>query len=212
MKKQTKFLFLFLIFTSVSIYTFGQSSGFGLKGGLNLSNMTVEGNDDSNLKAGFHLGVFNKIGITESFSIQPELLYSAKGFLNNYDNSAIADGETKFNLNYIDLPVKLVFNLSRDFEFQLGPYFSYLAGANVDTDAQVLEFFNIDSTDELNRENFNAFEAGLTGGLGFTIDPLVFGFNYNLGLTQVAKDDEPTEAMLGDAKNTVIQVYAGILF
>ncbi|MFW6259391.1 MAG: porin family protein [Tangfeifania sp.] len=212
MKKQTKFLFLFLIFTSVSIYTFGQSSGFGLKGGLNLSNMTVEGNDDSNLKAGFHLGVFNKIGITESFSIQPELLYSAKGFKYNYDNSAIADGETKFNLNYIDLPVKLVFNLSRDFEFQLGPYFSYLAGANVDTDAQVLEFFNIDSTDELDRENFNAFEAGLTGGLGFTIDPLVFGFNYNLGLTQVAKDDEPTEAMLGDAKNTVIQVYAGILF
>lgn len=212
MKKQTKFLFLFLIFTSVSIYTFAQSSGFGAKGGLNLSNMTVEGNNDSNLKAGFHVGVFNKIGISESFSIQPELLYSAKGFKYNYDESAIADGETKFNLNYIDVPVKLVFNLSRDFEFQLGPYFSYLAGANVDTDAEVLEFFNIDSTDELDRENFNAFEFGLTGGLGFTLDPLVLGFNYNLGLTQVAKDDEPTEAMLGDAKNTVIQVYAGILF
>lgn len=212
MKKKTKFLFLFLIFTSVSIYTFGQSSGFGLKGGLNLSNMTVEGNDDSNLKAGFHVGVFNKIGISESFSIQPELLYSAKGFKYNYDESTIADGETQFNLNYIDVPVKLVFNLSRDFEFQLGPYFSYLAGANVDTDAEVLEFFNIDSTDELDRENFNAFEFGLTGGLGFTLDPLVVGFNYNLGLTQAAKDDEPTEAMLGDAKNTVIQVYAGILF
>ena len=174
--------------------------------------MTVDNNNDQNLKAGFHAGVFNKIGITESFAIQPELLYSSKGFKNNYDNSAIADGETKFNLNYIDLPVKLVYNLSRDFEFQFGPYFSYLAGANVDTDAEVLEFFNIDATDELDRENFNAFEVGLTGGLGFTIDPLVFGFNYNLGLTQVAKDDEPTEVMLGDAKNTVIQVYAGILF
>ncbi|HKL34464.1 MAG TPA: porin family protein [Tangfeifania sp.] len=212
MKKLIKILFLSLILLSASIYTFGQNSRFGFKGGLNLSNMTVEGNDDSNLKAGFHAGVFNKIGITESFSIQPELLYSAKGFKLNYDESAIADGETQFNLNYIDLPVKLVFNLSRDFEFQLGPYFSYLAGANVDTDAEVLEFFNIDSTDELDRENFNAFEVGLTGGLGFTIDPLVFGFNYNLGLTQVAKDDEPTEVMLGDAKNTVIQVYAGILF
>jgi hypothetical protein len=212
MKNLSKILFLSLILSSFSLYTFGQNSQFGFKGGLNLSNMTVEGNDDSNLKAGFHAGVFNKIGITESFSIQPELLYSSKGFKLNYDESAIADGETQFNLNYIDVPVKLVFNLSRDFEFQLGPYFSYLAGANVDTDAEVLEFFNIDSTDELDRENFNAFEVGLTGGLGFTLDPLVIGFNYNLGLTQVAKDDEPTEAMIGDAKNTVIQVYAGILF
>lgn len=212
MKRLTKILFLSLILISASTYTMAQNSRFGLKGGLNLSNMTVEGNNDQNLKTGFHAGIFNKIGITESFSIQPELLYSAKGFKYNYDNSAIADGETKFNLNYIDLPVKLVFNLSRDFEFQLGPYFSYLAGANVDTDAEVLEFFNIDTTDELDRENFNSFEVGLTGGLGFTIDPLVFGFNYNLGLTKVAKDNEPTEEMLGDAKNTVIQVYAGILF
>ncbi|HKK11101.1 MAG TPA: porin family protein, partial [Bacteroidales bacterium] len=168
MKNLSKILFLSLILSSFSLYTFGQNSQFGFKGGLNLSNMTVEGNDDSNLKAGFHAGVFNKIGITESFSIQPELLYSSKGFKLNYDESAIADGETQFNLNYIDLPVKLVFNLSRDFEFQFGPYFSYLAGANVDTDAEVLEFFNIDSTDELDRENFNAFEVGLTGGLGFT--------------------------------------------
>ena len=212
MRNLSKILFLSLILSSFSLYTFGQNSQFGFKGGLNLSNMTVEGNDDSNLKAGFHAGIFNKIGITESFAIQPEVLYSSKGFKLNYDDNAIADGETKFNLNYIDVPVKLVFNLSRDFEFQLGPYFSYLAGANVETDAQVLDYFNIDSTDELDRENFNAFEVGLTGGLGFTIDPLVFGFNYNLGLTQVAKDDEPTEAMLGDAKNTVIQVYAGILF
>lgn len=212
MKSLSKILFLSLIIILSSVYTHAQNSRFGFKGGLNLSNMTVEDNSDENLKAGFHAGIFKKLGITESFSIQPELLYSTKGFKYNYDNSAIADGETKFNLNYIDLPVKLVFNLSRDFEFQLGPYFSYLAGANVDTDAEVLEFFNIDTTEELERENFNAFEVGLTGGLGFTIDPLVLGFNYNLGLTQVAKDDEPTELMLGDAKNTVIQVYAGILF
>jgi hypothetical protein len=212
MKNLSKILLLSLVLSSFSLYTFGQKSQFGFKGGLNLSNMTVEGNDDSNLKAGFHAGVFNKIGITESFSIQPELLYSAKGFKLNYDESEIADGETQFNLNYIDVPVKLVFNLSPDFEFQLGPYFSYLASANVDTDAEVLDFFNIDSTGELDRDSFNAFEFGLTGGLGFTLDPLVVGFNYNLGLTQVAKDDEPTETILSDAKNRVIQVYVGILF
>jgi hypothetical protein len=85
-----------------------QNSGFGAKGGLNFSNMTVEGNNDQNLKFGFHAGVFNKISISESFAVQPELLYSGKGFKNNFDDNIFADGEAKFNLNYIDLPVKLV--------------------------------------------------------------------------------------------------------
>lgn len=35
---------------------------------------------------------------------------------------------------------------------------------------------------------------------------------YNLGLTQVAKKDDIAEEMLGDARNTIIQVYAGLLF
>ena len=213
MKNLTKILSIAVLLASASAYTtFAQDSHFGLKGGLNLSNMTVDGNNDQNLKLGFHAGVFNKIGITESFSIQPELLYSVKGFKINYDDNLIADGETQFNLNYIEVPVKLVFNLSEDFEFQLGPYFSYLANANADTNADVLDYFNIDSNDELDRGYFNAFDIGLTGGLGFTVEPMVFGINYNFGLSNVAKNDEPSQEMIGDAKNTVIQVYAGIIF
>ena len=174
--------------------------------------MTVEGNNDSNLKYGFHVGLFDKMMVNESFAVQPELLYTSKGFKNNFDQSLIADGQADFNLNYIEVPVKLVYNLSEDFEFQFGPYFSYLVNANVDTDAEVLDFFDINTNDDINRDYFNAFDVGLTAGLGFTLDPLVLGFNYNLGLTSVAKDDKPTQLMLGDARNTVIQIYAGIIF
>jgi hypothetical protein len=48
--------------------------------------------------------------------------------------------------------------------------------------------------------------------MGFNLNPVIVGFNYNLGLTKVAKDDRPTEEMLGDARNTVIQVFVGIMF
>ncbi len=210
--KHTQKLLLIAIALFFSTAAYSQYSHLGVRAGLNLSNMTVEGNNDSNLKYGFHIGLFDKMMVNESFAVQPELLYTSKGFKNNFDESLIADGQANFNLNYIEVPVKLVYNLSEDFEFQFGPYFSYLVNANVDTDAEVLNFFNIDTNDDINRDYFNAFDFGLTAGLGFTLDPVVLGFNYNLGLTKVAKDDEPTQEMLGDARNTVIQIYAGFIF
>lgn len=190
---------------------YAQNGATGIKGGLNFSSLSTDGNDDKNLKMGFTAGVFTKIPVSESFAIQPELLYSAKGIKLNYDESAIADGDTKFNLNYIDVPVKLVFNLSEDFEFQFGPYVSYLINANTDTDA---EFFggDYDSSDELDRDHFNTIDYGLTAGLGFDLDPMIFGLNYNLGLNPVAKDDDISHDLLGDAKNMVIQVYVGLKF
>lgn len=189
-----------------------QNSDFGAKGGLNFSNMTVSGNNDENLKLGFHVGVFDKISISESFAIQPELLYSVKGFKYNFDNVVFADGEAKFNLRYIDLPVKLVYNLSPDFEFQFGPYVSYLLKAKVKTDAEVMDFFDIDSDGELDRANFRPIDMGLSAGLGFNLHPFLLGFNYNVGLTRVAKENRPAEEIIGDARNTVIQIYAGIRF
>lgn len=210
--KNTRKVIILVLILFISGSTYSQYSHFGMKGGLNLSNMTVEGNNDNNLKYGFHIGVFNKMMITEYFALQPELLYSTKGFKNNFDENLIADGEAQFNLNYIDLPVKLVYNLSEDFAFQFGPYISYLASANVETDAEVLDFFDIDSEEELDRENFNALDYGLTAGLDFLLEPVILGFNYNLGLRQVAKEDKISKNILGDAKNTVIKVYAGIYF
>lgn len=216
MKSLSLITVLLLVFNSV-IYSqtryddSGMKASSGIKGGLNLSSLSTDGNDDKNLKLGMHAGVFTKIPLSEVFAIQPELLYSNKGMKINYDESATTDGESKFHLNYIDLPVKLVFNLAKDFEFQVGPYVSYLINAKTDTDAEILEYFDIDSEDELDRDHFHTIDYGLTAGLGFDMDPLIFGLNYNLGLNQVAKD-EGAENMLGDAKNMVIQVYVGIKF
>lgn len=206
-----KILLIAILTLGFGSMIYAQNAATGIKGGLNLSSLSTEGNDDKNLKMGFHAGVFTKIPISEMFAVQPELLYSGKGIKLNYDESAIADGESKFNLNYIDLPVKLVFNLSEDFEFQFGPYFSYLVNANVDTDGEFLGA-EIDSFDELDRDHFNSFDYGLSAGLGFDLDPMIFGLNYNLGLKQVAKDDDVSYDLLGDAKNMVIQVYVGLKF
>lgn len=194
-----------------STFIYSQNIEKGIKGGLNLSSLSTDGNNDKNLKLGLNAGVFAKFPVAESFSVQPELLYSNKGIKLNYDQAGI-EGETKFNLDYIDLPVKLIFNLSDDFEFQFGPYVGYMINAKTSTNANILNQFQINSEDEINQDRFNAFDFGLTAGLGFTLDPFIIGFNYNLGLTQVARDNDVAYDILGDAKNRVIQVYAGVKF
>jgi hypothetical protein len=189
-----------------------ENSYSGIKGGFNLSTLSIDNYSDKNLKPGFHVGVFSKIGVTEHFAIQPELLYSLKGLKYSYDDTQGASGDSKFNLHYVDLPVYMVFNLSPDFAIQAGPYVSYLAYANEDTDATILDAFNIDRDKEIDRDNFNSFDYGLSAGMTFDLNPLLLGFNYNLGLKQVAKEDSDAETLLGDAHNNVIQVFVGLRF
>jgi len=215
-----KIIIAFTIFTGLVAsmpagaqeYSYRENSAIGLKGGLNMSSLTIDENSDKNLKFGFHVGAFNKIPISDRFAIQPELLYSVKGLEYSYENTTGVDGESQFNLHYIDLPVLLVFNLAEDFSFQIGPYIGYLAHANVDTDATILNSFGINENEEIDRDNFNKFDYGLTAGMTFDLDPFLVGFDYSMGLNPVSRDDKSAKILLGDAKNRVIQVFAGLKF
>jgi hypothetical protein len=193
-----------------------QESLRGIKGGVNFSWLSVEDADDNNVIPGFHVGVYSKLAITEQFGIQPELLFSTKGFKSVYDADFlgfnVSEGETKVTLSYIDIPLYFTFNLSEDFDFHLGPYLGILLNANSDTDADILGFINIDNNEDIDRDEFNMLDYGLAGGLAFYIQPLTLGFNYSMGLRQVAHEDEAMEVLLSDAKNHVIQVFIGFAF
>ncbi|HYW95417.1 MAG TPA: porin family protein [Bacteroidales bacterium] len=193
-----------------------QESKAGIKGGLNLSWLTIDQANDNNIIPGFNAGVWGHLMMNEKFGIQPEVLYSGKGMKAVYNKDFlgfdVADGTTKLNLNYIDIPVYLTYNLAEDFNFHIGPYVGFLMNAHINTDSQILNFMNVNSSDDIDRSKFNTIDYGLAGGLGFSIDPLIFGFNYSIGLNQVAKDGESTEDLLGNAKNNTIQVYAGFVF
>jgi hypothetical protein len=202
---------LILILSALYSFSFGQESRVGLKGGLNLSFMSVEDADDNNIIPGFHAGVFGKLMLSESFGIQPEILYSMKGVKTTYSN-ILAEGETKLNVNYIDIPIYLVYHLARDFDFHLGPYIGFVMNSKIDTQTEILSFIQVNNEDEIDRDNFNTLDYGISGGLGFHLNALTFGFNYNLGLNQAAKENKPIERLLGNAKNNVIQVYVGFSF
>jgi hypothetical protein len=63
------------------------------------------------------------------------------------------------------------------------------------------------STSELDTDDFNKFDAGISGGLGIDLDVVNFGVRYNYGLTKIGKDNSFTSS---DAKNSVFNVYVGL--
>ncbi len=183
-------------------------SSFGVKGGLNISNLYADDVDDRNAKAGFQLGFFAKAPITKNFSIQPELLYSQKGAQLQYDN-AFTSGKASFNLHYLEMPVLGVFNLGRNFNVHGGVYISYLLGADVVNKASN-EGFNFE--DELKKENFESIDYGLVGGVGLDGRKIGVGVRYNYGLKPVGKERNflGQTYRIPDAMNSTLQVYLSL--
>jgi len=189
------------LFTGILLLQFGTVYGqttFGAKAGLNLSNLSIEDASDKNMVTGLHAGVFVNFPISEAFSVQPELLFSQKG--TKWD--PMENVEAKLIQSYIDLPVNLVYNLAKDFDFQLGPYVGFLAGSKIDGTFE----------DDLDKDYFNSLDFGLQGGLRFFLSPVYLGFTYKYGLTQVAKEGKIAETLLGDAAHRTIQVYVAVPF
>ena len=56
-----------------------QGLTFGVKAGGTLSSITQKDNDTNKNKFGGHGGAFVNFGLSDMFSVQPELLYSMKG-------------------------------------------------------------------------------------------------------------------------------------
>ncbi|HEY6900573.1 MAG TPA: porin family protein [Puia sp.] len=182
---------------------------FGIKGGLNLTNLYVSDVSTEHMKAGFNAGVFAKLPVTKGFSIQPELLYSLKGAKEDYNNFLQGSGSYRFNLGYLELPVLAVVNLAPNFNLHLGGYAAYLVNANI---KNVDDHGTIQGATDLNTDNFNRWDFGLVGGLGFDIENFTLGARYNYGLSHIGKSGNLSGDLTKDSKNAGISIYAGFGF
>jgi len=179
-------------------------ASYGFKGGLNFSNLYTDTVDDNNVLTGFNAGLYAKFPITNSIAIQPEINYTTKGAELVYNN-AIIQGTAKFNVNYIEVPVLLVANITENFNVHVGPYAAYMVSGKTTNDSNFSS-----SQRELDTNDFNKFDAGISGGVGIDLDAVNFGVRYNYGLTKIGKDDSSSNFISSDAKNSVLNVYVGL--
>lgn len=144
---------------------------FGLKGGINYSNVYDTQGEDFSAKAKFGLatGVFMAIPIGKYLGVQPEILYSEKGFKatgtilgNSYKLTRIS--------SYIDVPLLFAFKASEFITILAGPQFSYLfKQKNVFENATT----TIEQEREFENEDFRKNTLCFKGGVDFTLKHLV---------------------------------------
>ena len=185
-------------------------STIGIKGGMNISNLSVSGLSDESNRIGYHYGIFARLGLTHCFAIQPEALFSSKGSELNFNNALVTGGAV-FSLKYVDVPVLGVINFTRHFNLHFGPYFSYLLDASVKNNSDN-EGSNFET--EVNKDNFRKIDYGLVGGAGIELRALGFGVRYLKGLAPVGQEKEffGQSYNFPDGKNSAWQVYVSLSF
>lgn len=206
MKKQSNFLYAltFLISASFGVASAQNSTvvgpEFGIKGGVNMSNLYSDSDDinDENALWGFNAGVFAAFPIADNVFIQPEILFTTKGAELDYDYAGI-EGTNKFKLSYIEVPLLVRFNLTENFNIHVGGYASYLVNAKIKGEGD-FEF-----EEELDADDFERFDAGLSAGVGVDFNPLSVGLRYNYGLTTIGKERDGVT--FPDAKNSNLSLY-----
>ncbi|MFD0778801.1 porin family protein [Flavobacterium myungsuense] len=209
MKNSKKHLTILLLLTLHFFTASAQGDiKLGVKGGVNFANLSSSDTQKNKVLTGINFGLFARVPLTKSFALQPEMYFTSKGSQQTYENAITRTA--KFELNYIEVPIMLVFDLTNNFNFQLGPYASYLISSKVKNVSDISFNFedNIDSGD------FNKFDTGIAVGVGYDTKSIGFGIRYNLGLVTVGKEKTylGTNYVFPDGKNGVINLFLSYSF
>ncbi len=178
--------FLIALFMALCAFAKAQDTHFGLKAGLNISSLDVKNGVDFDAKAGFHIGALAHIHLSPHFAAQPELVYSQQGG---------KDGNEKWKINYLNIPVLFQFMAGNGFRLQTGPQLGFALSAKIENGD-----VEIDNKDAVNTVDFSwSFGASYLCPAGLGIDA-----RYNLGISNVNEADFP------EVRNRVFQ--AGIFY
>lgn len=191
-----------------------QDVTFGAKAGLNFATLDIT---DSNIdgRTSFHLGITAEFEMSDTFSIQSELLYSAQGATEDAGETigtTVYNDDYKFKLNYLQIPVMAKFYVSEDLSLEVGPQIGFLLSADVENDYSTIDNGTVldSGSTEIDYKDFmKSVDFGLNFGLGYKLDSgLNFGLRYNLGLNDVYDVDGSNV----EIKNRVLQLSVGYNF
>lgn len=173
---------------------------FGIKAGINYSNVYSESGDGyvADGKVGFAGGVFVSIPLNELIGVQPELLYSQKGFKTE---GTFFDGQ--ITSSYLDLPIHLQIKPTENISILAGPQFSYL----LSTKYELNGFSAIDEEDL--DDNNNKATVGISAGVDFEVQNFLISARGSWDLNKVNKDNSTSDI---NYKNQLFQITLGYKF
>jgi hypothetical protein len=208
-----KKILLILFLTTSTAITFAQTVNFGIKAGLNLSELSHSNVSDygSGLLPGFNVGVIADVGF-QNFAIQPGVFFSTKGekdqseFIgSNPGGSGPINIPSKTVLNYIEVPVNILYKnkLAPGVTLNLGsgPYIGYGL-------SQTLTLSDNSTTPNYSGNHkfiYKNPDYGINFIAGLEIHKFIIDADYGLGLSNLILDGSTTY-------NRVISISVGYLF
>ena len=193
-----------ILFAALAIFVIANSNAqinFGAKAGVNFATITGDDVESFDGRTAFHVGVVAEIVISETFSFQPELLYSAQGA--DYSDEEF---EGTFKLDYLNIPLMAKFYVGEGFSLEAGPQIGLLMSAKDEYDFTGTAF---KSEEEDIKEFVKDIDFGINVGVGYKLEGgLNFGARYNLGLSDANDSGDDSFTL----KNSVIQAYVGYFF
>lgn len=194
-----KKIILFLLMIT-PCYLFAQ---IGIKAGVNFANVSNASSINNSNKSGFHVGVMLAPPSKKILSSRTELIFSRQGY--DYKNGTNT-GEV--NLDYIQMGQLMSINLSKYFSLMFGAQTAYLISAQVDSSTN-----SASSPENKIMDLYNRIDYGYA--VGAEVHPfkgLLIGARYNVSLAKVYKNLQSFQRpsfTSEDAKNNVVQIYAG---
>ncbi len=187
------------LFTLITVLPATAQVNFGVIGGLNLANLSVDpdqGVDISNRTA-VGIGGVLSFGVGETLALQLEPMFLQKGAKATVQGF----GETELKSSYIEVPAMLKFAFgSSDTKpyFMAGPTVGFLLSAKVE--------------DESVKDDVKSIDFGLAFGGGVSLpmgnNTVFVEGRYSLGLSDI-NDDSSDDT---EIKTKGIQIMAGITF
>ena len=190
---------LFVLFALVSMVSYSQIS-WNVKAGMNMSNIT--GDADTDLRIGFNAGVGMEYQFTDTWSIQPSLMFSQKGF---------KLGDVKCNPLYLEVPVlaaaRFAVTDNQNVVVKAGPYLAVgIAGKSKVEEGNVTV-----KTDYFGDNAAKRFYFGLGFGVAYEIGQIFFGLDGGIGFID-ALDGGIANIVLGSSKNMNFSLGVGYKF
>jgi hypothetical protein len=194
-------LFLFFVFTDINAQV-GSEYIFG----LNLSSMAIKTKGTSTISkatAGIHYGGCFDLPVTDNFSLQPGLLFSAKGTSYKIDT-----------LEYTISPIYIEVTIISKFSFGseaikgsvfVGPYFAFGVGGYKIEPGGDLKSIRYGSGEVA---DLKAFDVGLSFGTGIKIKSIMISVQYGIGLANIV----PANSVELEMKNRVFGISVNTLF
>jgi hypothetical protein len=198
----------FLFPALIAALALPSDAAIGVKAGLNYSNVTGASSINPSSRSGYMVGVFFGPPPMGLMSFRTEFVLSRQG----YDFNAGAETGS-VSLDYLLMPALMGINLGKIAQIQLGGQVAYLLNAKVNGAGTG------DPAMDKIMDFYNRFDYGLAGGVEFTpVKALLVGVRINISLAKLYKDPAslsggtPSFFPSIDAKNNVVQLYAGFQF